>query len=488
MLTKNKLILGFVSGISLLGYLYIGSLRGEIGFPLDDAWIHQTYARNIAEVGEWSFVQGQPSAGLTAPLWGVLLLPGHWLGWGPFLWTFVLGWLTLWGIGVVGMMGIEMLIPEKRIWGLWGGLVLVLEWHVVWAAVSGMETLLFSLIVLWVLIKLFRDNFSNVQALGLAGMIGLSVWVRPEGITLLGPVVLMILLTRDDWQKRWRGVGMVLFGFATVFLPYLLFNLSLAETVWPNTFFAKQAEYAALLENSLMSRLGQQFLLPLVGVGIVLLPGFIALIVRELKEKKWGVLLVSVWGVGHLILYALRLPVTYQHGRYAIPAMPVFFMLGMAGVGLIAQPRSPKMVVRILNQVWLLLIPVVLVMFWGLGAGAYAKDVAVINQEMVAVAKWVDENAGEHDLIAAHDIGALGYFAGRPLVDMAGLVSPEVIPFIRDEAALAEYLNEQKPIYFVTFPRWYPELVLQAELVYQTDGEASVEQGGENMTVYLWSK
>ena len=45
-----------------------------------------------------------------------------------------------------------------------------------------------------------------------------------------------------------------------------------------------------------------------------------------------------------------------------------------------------------------------------LGAHSYAEDVAVIESEMVVTAKWVAENLPPDALIAAHDIGALGYF------------------------------------------------------------------------------
>jgi hypothetical protein len=40
-----------------------------LGLPLDDAWIHQTYARSLADRGEWAFQAGEPSAGSTSPLW-----------------------------------------------------------------------------------------------------------------------------------------------------------------------------------------------------------------------------------------------------------------------------------------------------------------------------------------------------------------------------------------------------------------------------------
>src|SRR5688572_23083681 len=53
---------------------------GALAFPLDDAWIHQTYARTFAQNGEWAYRPGQPSSGSTAPLWTLLLALGYWLG------------------------------------------------------------------------------------------------------------------------------------------------------------------------------------------------------------------------------------------------------------------------------------------------------------------------------------------------------------------------------------------------------------------------
>jgi hypothetical protein len=65
-------------------------------------------------------------------------------------------------------------------------------------------------------------------------------------------------------------------------------------------------------------------------------------------------------------------------------------------------------------------------------------------------------------VVAAHDIGALGYFAPRPLIDLAGLVSPEVIPFMTDGDALGDYVVEKDADYLVVFPAWshaYEKLV-----------------------------
>ena len=74
----------FYLAVSVWGY-------GSWGFPLDDAWIHQTYARNLARSGQLAFVPGVPSAGSTAPLWSFLLSIGYLLGAPYQIWTYGLG-------------------------------------------------------------------------------------------------------------------------------------------------------------------------------------------------------------------------------------------------------------------------------------------------------------------------------------------------------------------------------------------------------------
>jgi hypothetical protein len=67
-------------------------------------------------------------------------------------------------------------------------------------------------------------------------------------------------------------------------------------------------------------------------------------------------------------------------------------------------------------------------------------------------------------------------------------VSPDVIPFIRNEARLETYLDDQGADYLVTFPSWYPKLTQGRTALYKTDGEYSLLFGMDQMTVYQWDK
>src|SRR5439155_9138386 len=66
-------------GVVLPTYLVIHAHRvnGFAGFPLDDPWIHLTYARNLHDHLSFSYFPGeQPTAGSTSPLYALLLAMG----------------------------------------------------------------------------------------------------------------------------------------------------------------------------------------------------------------------------------------------------------------------------------------------------------------------------------------------------------------------------------------------------------------------------
>ena len=480
---KNVLVLGLIVFISFVIYLGWSCFTSGFGFPLDDAWIHQTYARNFGERYQWSFLIDDPSGGSTGPLWGMLIALLYLLKIPPLWGTYFFGFLILWGTAITGSILFERISPKNGSYKIIAGGLIAAEWHLVWSALSGMETILLIFLSL-VFFCWLMDKRENWWFPGM--LIGLSVWVRPDGLTLLGPAAMSLLL-RGYLPKKALNKALTFTAGALLFFgPYIIFNWLVSGDVWPNTFYAKQAEYEALRQSGILGRylkIGMQFI---TGVGILLLPGIIVEMKDQIKSKNWEAIAAFIWMAGYIGLYAWRLPVTYQHGRYIIPAMPIGFIFGLAGLVKWAEMQAEKLWRRVISGVWITSTIIVAASFWIYGARAYALDVAVIETEMVHTARWIEENTHENALIAAHDIGALGYFAERNILDLAGLITPDVIPFIRNEGKLAEYLNEEKADYLVTFPSWYPVLTDGLIPLYQSEGNFAAGFGMDNMAVYEW--
>jgi hypothetical protein len=468
-----------VSGYLIYSRFYYGN-----GFPLDDAWIHQTYARNFAETGQWFFQSREASGGSTAPLWTFMLTAGYLLSIPPLIWSAFLGAVFL---ALTAYFSAEVYSLRNRIGAslsLIVGAAMLLEWHLLWSAVSGMETIA---AIFWVMFVLYLLEKHPQRSFITGVFIGLGIWIRPDLITLVLPAVWAAVFTYyGNKRKLFTYFLLLTAGLSILIVPYLVMNRFLSGEFWPTTFYAKQAEYAVVREVHLIRRIIRQFLQPITGVGGVLLPGILFTVISSARRKRWGELAPLIWVFGYLTMFAVRLPVTYQHGRYAMPTVAVIVMLGVEGMILMGRWNSRKMIPRITSRAWVVSSVLILLSFTGIGASAYAEDVAIIETEMVAIAKWLSENTEVDDLIAAHDIGALGYFSNRTLIDLAGLISPEVIPILRDEISLQAYLIEKDVDYLVTFPDWYPELTAAGSLVFQTDAEHSLRAGGENMAVYRW--
>ncbi len=152
-------------------------------------------------------------------------------------------------------------------------------------------------------------------------------------------------------------------------------------------------------------------------------------------------------------MYFLRLP-AYQHGRYIIPAFPILYLWGI--LGLVEYVTSPNANKRI-ALIWTSLTGMLCLLFTIVAARQNAADVAWIEKDMVGTAQWIQENLPPDALLAVHDIGAIGYFDQHPIIDLAGLVSPDVVPFIRDQDQIAAYLDRRGADFLVTLPDFYPQ-------------------------------
>jgi len=120
-----------------------------------------------------------------------------------------------------------------------------------------------------------------------------------------------------------------------------------------------------------------------------------------------------------------------------------------------------------LKKSWVIALTLIEAVFFVFGGYRYGSDVSIIESEMVDTAKWITTHTEPNAVIAAHDIGALGYFGQREIIDLAGLVSPAVIPIIHNEDALIEWLDNHDANYLMTFPDWYIKLTEGREIVYQ---------------------
>jgi hypothetical protein len=279
-------------------------------------------------------------------------------------------------------------------------------------------------------------------------------------------------------------VGVAL-GWMVITARYILWIYDVTGELLPSTADAKVAESAPLRDASIVRRYLIMGLPVLVGAQMIALPGIIVgiwLTTRRAREnpRLWLLLVPVVWALVHLTIFVIRLPANYQHGRYVMPVLPPLLLYAAGGMAFFVVRYRHSAVGRIASRTLALSTAAAFPAFVWLGGGAYANDVRIINTEMVETAQWVDENVPQDELFAVHDIGALGYYAPREILDLAGLVSPEVVPIIRDHDALMELICERDARWLMVLPdqRPVPADDARLEVIYESPYDFAAEAYG----------
>ena len=478
-------------GLLLVGCLALGAFAlvadratgGQGGVPLDDAWIHFQFARNLARGDGFSFNPGEPTSGSTAPLWTVLLAGGYLAGG-----VFPLAGQLLSGACLLATLAatyeLTRQITGKR-WAAWmAGTVVALNGRMVWAGLSALETCLFAALSLWAISAHLHDVHAGRYRLRTALLFGLAALSRPEGYLLFALSLFAFTLCAPRTHHAPRITYHVLAPallFAVIVSPYLIFSLHTSGHLLPNTFHAK-ATAGLRLDLNFLSLWARYLILD----NFILLPFYILGVGVLFKRAP----LLSLWSLGLPLAYAFLGAVLYQHGRYLMPLIPVNAVIALAG--LLEAQRMLHW--REAGHCWKNLAFILLILMgsgWSLPTMAhqYGLNVAEIDQMHVALGHWVAENTPPDALLALNDIGAITYISERQVVDLAGLITPQIIPLLHSpdrDALLADFMAAQGVDYVIVFPNWFHALATNSDLeeVHRVTLEHRTIAGGETMIVY----
>ena len=453
---------------------------GRFGFPLDDAWIHQAYARNLGLHGIMAFSPGQPSTGSTSFGWTLLLALGYWLKIPFFFWTY------LWG----GSFAIASAFIAARLsqnyFGNFRNAVFVavfcmLEWHLAWASVSGMEIGFFTFLTLLFFLLLSR----NVSPFLLGGLTGTIALVRPEGILLALVYGFKLLLDQPRHTRRiLLGGASFLFSFLIMISPWMIFNLIYSHRPFPNTISAKFMMYGYPWSFwKSLKYLWEVLIYFLNGPLLLLLPPAGFMTYYALKTEKSIHLYPLVWFLTLIGLYAIALPAIYDHGRYLMPLTPLIIIYGFEGLAQILKRFNRTSLLR--PVVWTALFGMVFLL-WINGASDFAYRIQLYDRVHVRAAQWINANTPGDVVIATHDIGIIGYYTERPIVDLAGLLTPEIVPIMNDPHKMADYVRAKQVTYLIVYSGYYRDLLtrLDAHLVFSPAAEQLRAMGVEPFEVY----
>ncbi len=429
------LLLCVLAGILILWYLSFGLLAGDgqLIMPLDDTYIHFQYARQLASGQPYIYNPGDaPTSGATSFLYSPLLALGYLLGFQGLS-------LGYWAVGigalcyVISAAMIYMLVAEQtRCSRIIGGLIaiaFVANGPYLWAALSGMETLLFTLTILSTLYAYKQKQYPLALLFS-----AFSALARPEGAVIALSVLLATL-----WQMRrlrWAHTLPILAILTQPLVNWLVTgSVSAAGNQAKSHLYNVTKPPSERLEIVLdyFLRIWQEWLSgtsPVDGryssaILFILAMGGVLLAVRHgLRQKQiTSGVLAFVWLLTISGGIATLETAFWHFKRYQLPIMALFF------------PLSGWMLLWIWQHGYRLLsvglaMTIVIVNSWTLVTYArrYHDNIYVVTHQQVAMARWVDENLPSDARVGVHDVGVMRYIGNRATYDMVGLTTEGVAP------------------------------------------------------------
>jgi hypothetical protein len=437
--------------------------NGAFGFPLDDSWIHLSFARTLADTGRFADFSGGPvTSGSTSPLFTLLEA----IAWHFTRNEFLIGY----GLGIAGLLvsvgSIWRLLRTEHPGAVWpavlGAVVLATHPKIVGVSVSGMETTTTIALLLFCALQAKRRKWKTV---GLAA--GLLLWSRPDTLIFTAALALHLLYESVIAKPSDRSkMPQALLTFGALAVGYFVFNWALSGTLFPNSLAAKLEYYRfgnSRFAADLWTFLTAGGMTPAMLLFFVSLCGTIRELVRRRPAPR---LYAHLLVVALVAVYWWKLPFLYQDGRYLIPIIP-FVIVGMVdGAGRIVEAirklegnagragaiaSAPPWAVPLLAGLAIV----------GLDVSRLAiakRDLAdrcrQIGETQVATAWWCRDHLPSNAIVATHDIGALGFYSGRPIVDVVGLLDREIHGHIGDPRATLQLMRDRRVTHMAFLTDW----------------------------------
>jgi len=511
-------LLGALPPLVLLAaeaYLF-GDLRG---FPLDDSWIHLQFARNLAAGEGLAYDGGRLVAGSTAPLWTLLLAPLFLLPGPVEVWTKLLGLaLQAATVGATFVLG-RRLGLGRPLAALAATLVAGTD-YLLWASISGMEVPLFNFLALAGIAAHVGERRAD-----LAGpprppvsflLLGLAALARPEGILLpiLAALDRVVVGAPSGLALSRVGVRRALAGLALAAIlvaPMALANVVISGSPAPTTLDAKTHGLRGWLPDARHLEKTLGFVFDSQPLPVLLAAGGALLLLVRLGTPRDGGLLLGTWAVGMPLALATlssgRELLVGNFGRYLYPVVPPAVLLGVLALDLLDADRLRSLAIGRLR--FPVVVPLALGLFLlplvprlGRAGAVFLQARQNVEDSDVLAARWLADNVPPDALLGLCDIGVIKYQLPNPIIDLAGIASPERQAFLDRMArqhglpwpqALRLWLEEVRPEYIVLFPSWYPLLdsdPARFPVLERIRIPNNVTMGGDELVVYAtpWTR
>ena len=405
------------------------------GFTADDALITFRYAENIIAGHGFVYNIGERILGTTTPLFTFLIsllmllkLTAHSAA---LLISLICSGLTsiiLYRFAQRLRFGKFSLLPL---------LVYILWPRSIVADTSGMETALFSLLI----IAAFYFQFRKMRIYSVA-LATLATLTRPEGALLL-----VLLFAVNCYEDR-RNISAYFIIPLSILIPWLAFSYFYFGSIVPGSITGKLALYAHLQTDSALEKL-----VYLLGwhnpLGWLL---FLAALFGSwwlLAKQNFGRLEI-IWLLAMIAFFTFSKTALFFW--YAVPIYPVYLLLATASMPLLWDKffARAKFYRPAITGFWVVIC--LTLGYYGFRQLSYYQEygqyLTTVHQ---SIGLYLRDNAEPEAVVAARYIGNTGYYSNLYVLDRDGLVTPSAASYNRQGDYLG-FILDNRPDWVVAAP------------------------------------
>lgn len=431
---RRNLLLFSLPVIVLLCY---GTASLHFSYTPDDTYIYLQFARNVDQGNGVAFNAGEPTYGITSPLWMLIIALGGRLGVDLYLAAKAID-LVLASLGLIALYLLAYEIIRDVGVALCATVAFsVNAWFLRWSG-SGMETSLSVLLTLVTLLFCLRNEY--VLAVVFAGLLTLT---RPEGALLVGVIVADLCVNSFDGKRAIRMSLSLLITYALLLAPWLIYAFATFGTAIPNTALGKMGwsfsvgEIVSTFRDVLQTLLAADA----VAISVFLAAGVWLFVywrrkgadepgpgraVYLFRQSLGGV----AWAVGLPLFYiASGTNVVSRYLLMATPLITIYAFSFLFELFSLSPWRSrANLAVMVLTGLIMLQNQLFYHRYVVPGVEAFEQGMETC---LIPIGQWIGEHTPAASIVVTGDIGAIGFYSGRRICDTGGLVSPLFLPFIQ---------------------------------------------------------
>ena len=433
------------------GLVALGLFGLFYAYGYDDPYITYRYAANLGRGAGFVYNNAERVLSTTTPLYTLLLAGAGAVGLDIPLVSNAIGCLSL----ALGGLAIWRLgeVWDAPLAGLVG--LLLYPTFPLLVSTLGAETGLYLALILFGFLACAREQFGRA-----AVFLALAALTRADGVLAAGAVGVYTLTVAR--ARPWHAALI----YCVLLAPWFLFAWLYVGTPLPATLAAKQQQGQMAISRGFLAGLVIQaqsyWRLPLYRIHLAL--AAIGLIYSLARQRRW--LLVLGWNLLYVAGYAL-LGVSDYFWYYAPLVAGFVVLIGLGVVAVwhgLAGAAGRRWAAGLATVVLLgLCIPQARSLaFFGVDS-----RLAIYRE----VGEWLRTHTPADASVGTLEVGIIGYYAQRRIVDFAGLIQPEIAarlaPTTTYEDTAMWSVERFHPTYLVLQEQMFPRL--EADARFQTE-------------------